>query len=40
MLYGFFQCADGFFYIFTFLPIRILIALWKIILNPISMLRK
>jgi hypothetical protein len=40
MIYGFFQCCDGFFYIFTFLPIRILIALFKIITSPFAIYRR
>uniref|UniRef100_T1JP60 Protein TAPT1 homolog n=1 Tax=Strigamia maritima TaxID=126957 RepID=T1JP60_STRMM len=28
MAYGFFQCVDAFLFVFTFLPLRILLALW------------
>uniref|UniRef100_A0A182PZY7 Protein TAPT1 homolog n=1 Tax=Anopheles farauti TaxID=69004 RepID=A0A182PZY7_9DIPT len=36
MLYGFLQCADSFLYIYTFLPIRYLLALWALISRPIA----
>lgn len=35
MAYGFLQCADSFLYIFTFLPIRYVMALWGLITRPI-----
>ncbi|XP_053681291.1 protein TAPT1 homolog [Anopheles nili] len=36
MLYGVLQCADSFLYIYTFLPIRYLLALWALISRPIA----
>lgn len=35
MSYGSLQCADSFLYIFTFLPIRYVMALWALISRPI-----
>ncbi|KAG0726119.1 Protein TAPT1 [Chionoecetes opilio] len=32
--YGFFQCADSFFFVFTFLPIRFTLALWALLTRP------
>jgi hypothetical protein len=34
MAYGFFQCADSFLFVFTFLPLRFLMALWAIVVRP------
>jgi hypothetical protein len=34
MAYGFFQCADSFLFVFTFLPLRFLVALWAILVRP------
>ncbi|PIK49350.1 putative transmembrane anterior posterior transformation protein 1-like isoform X1 [Apostichopus japonicus] len=36
MLYGFFICMDAFLYIFTFLPLRVVIALFRLITIPFS----
>ncbi|XP_011496039.1 PREDICTED: protein TAPT1 homolog isoform X2 [Ceratosolen solmsi marchali] len=36
MTYGFFQCADSFLFIYTFLPLRFIIALWAIIIRPLK----
>uniref|UniRef100_A0A182J9C8 Protein TAPT1 homolog n=1 Tax=Anopheles atroparvus TaxID=41427 RepID=A0A182J9C8_ANOAO len=36
MMYGVLQCADSFLYIYTFLPIRYLLALWALISRPIA----
>ncbi|CAL4180251.1 unnamed protein product, partial [Meganyctiphanes norvegica] len=36
--YGFFQCADSFFFVFTFLPIRFALACWALINRPIRKL--
>lgn len=35
LAYGMMQCADSFLYIFTFLPIRYIMALWALITRPI-----
>ncbi|KAK6621571.1 hypothetical protein RUM44_001378 [Polyplax serrata] len=35
MAYGFFQCADSFLFVYTFLPIRIILSLWGILSRPI-----
>lgn len=35
MAYGFFQCADSFLFVYTFLPLRIILALWAVISRPI-----
>ncbi|KAL7306414.1 hypothetical protein TKK_0001831 [Trichogramma kaykai] len=34
MWYGFLQCADSFLYVYTFLPIRFVMALWALITRP------
>lgn len=34
MLFGFFQCADAFLYIFTYLPLRVLLALISLLMCP------
>ncbi|KAK8744733.1 hypothetical protein OTU49_000589, partial [Cherax quadricarinatus] len=36
--YGFFQCADSFFFVFTFLPIRFALAIWSLMTRPIRKL--
>ncbi|XP_058822989.1 protein TAPT1 homolog [Topomyia yanbarensis] len=36
MAYGVLQCADSFLYIYTFLPIRFLLALWALITRPVA----
>lgn len=33
--YGFFQCADSFFFVFTFLPIRFTLAIWSLLTRPV-----
>ncbi|XP_066992938.1 protein TAPT1 homolog [Anabrus simplex] len=35
MAYGFFQCADSFLFVYTFLPLRFLLALWALISRPL-----
>ncbi|CAG9856709.1 unnamed protein product [Phyllotreta striolata] len=35
MLYGFMQCADAFLFVYTFLPMRVLLALWALITRPL-----
>ena len=44
MSYGFFHCLDSFLFVFTFLPIRFMMALFKLIFKlilkpPLSLLR-
>lgn len=34
MLYGFMQCTDSFLFVCTFLPLRVLLALWSLISRP------
>uniref|UniRef100_A0A0A9Y4K5 Protein TAPT1 n=1 Tax=Lygus hesperus TaxID=30085 RepID=A0A0A9Y4K5_LYGHE len=34
MVYGFMQCADSFFFVYTFLPIRFVLAAWTILSKP------
>ncbi|XP_014669810.1 PREDICTED: transmembrane anterior posterior transformation protein 1 homolog [Priapulus caudatus] len=34
MLFGFFQCADAFLYVFTYLPLRVLLALASLLFRP------
>ncbi|XP_028130186.2 protein TAPT1 homolog isoform X1 [Diabrotica virgifera virgifera] len=34
MLYGFMQCADAFLFVYTFLPMRVLLALWALVTRP------
>ncbi|XP_075222908.1 protein TAPT1 homolog isoform X2 [Lycorma delicatula] len=36
MAYGFFQCADSFLFVYTFLPMRFLLALWNLITQPVK----
>ncbi|XP_044001282.1 protein TAPT1 homolog isoform X2 [Aphidius gifuensis] len=36
MSYGFFQCADSFLFVYTFLPLRFIMALWAIITRPLK----
>ncbi|KAG5885764.1 hypothetical protein JTB14_031201 [Gonioctena quinquepunctata] len=38
MRYGLLQCADSFLYVYTFLPIRVLLALWALATRPFSKL--
>ncbi|CAH1783993.1 unnamed protein product [Owenia fusiformis] len=40
MFYGFFQCVDSFLFIFTFLPLRFLLALLKILTHPCGVVIK
>ncbi|XP_077287080.1 protein TAPT1 homolog isoform X2 [Arctopsyche grandis] len=35
MSYGFFQCADSFLFVYTFLPIRFLMAFWALVSRPV-----
>ncbi|XP_024936304.1 uncharacterized protein LOC107263074 [Cephus cinctus] len=35
MSYGFLQCADSFLFVYTFLPLRFLMALWAVAARPI-----
>ncbi len=35
MSYGFFQCTDAFLFLFTFLPLRFVLALWAMVTRPI-----
>ncbi|XP_014278395.1 protein TAPT1 homolog isoform X2 [Halyomorpha halys] len=34
MSYGFMQCADSFMFVYTFLPMRLILALWGLITRP------
>ncbi|XP_023025545.1 protein TAPT1 homolog [Leptinotarsa decemlineata] len=36
MRYGLMQCADSFLYVYTFLPIRVILALWALVTRPFS----
>ncbi|XP_058452576.1 protein TAPT1 homolog [Malaya genurostris] len=36
MAYGVLQCADSFLYIYTFLPIRFILALWALVTRPVA----
>ncbi|XP_033207655.1 protein TAPT1 homolog isoform X2 [Belonocnema kinseyi] len=36
MTYGFFQCADSFLFVYTFLPLRFIIAMWAIVTRPLK----
>lgn len=36
MAYGVLQCADSFLYIYTFLPLRFIMALWALVTRPIA----
>ncbi|CAH1964666.1 unnamed protein product [Acanthoscelides obtectus] len=36
MTYGFMQCADSLLFVYTFLPIRVILALWALITRPFS----
>ncbi|XP_058789779.1 transmembrane anterior posterior transformation protein 1 homolog isoform X2 [Phymastichus coffea] len=36
MIYGFFQCADSFLYVYTFLPLRFIMAVWAIIIRRVK----
>lgn len=35
MTYGFFQCFDSFLFVYTFLPVRFVLAIWGLITRPI-----
>lgn len=36
MSYGFLQCTESFLFVYTFLPMRVLLALWALITRPIA----
>ncbi|SPP83441.1 protein TAPT1 homolog isoform X1 [Drosophila guanche] len=36
MIYGIMQCADSFFYIHTFLPVRFLLAVWALVTRTVA----
>lgn len=36
MIYGFLQCADSFLYVYTFLPIRFILALRRLLMRPFN----
>ncbi|KAJ8985781.1 hypothetical protein NQ317_014435 [Molorchus minor] len=36
MCYGLMQCTDSFLFVFTFLPIRVVLALWALLTRPFS----
>ncbi|KAK4882732.1 hypothetical protein RN001_006051 [Aquatica leii] len=36
MIYGFMQCTDSFLFVYTFLPLRFILALWAFITRPIA----
>ncbi|CAH0553812.1 unnamed protein product [Brassicogethes aeneus] len=36
MRYGFMQCTDSFLFVYTFLPMRVILALWALITRPFS----
>ncbi|CAN7948801.1 unnamed protein product, partial [Ixodes pacificus] len=38
MLYGFFQCADAFLFVFTLLPLRFMLALWFLLVYALKTL--
>lgn len=38
MSYGFFQCTDAFLFLFTFLPLRFVLAVWAMISRPVLMI--
>uniref|UniRef100_A0A1B6JC50 TAPT1-like protein n=2 Tax=Homalodisca liturata TaxID=320908 RepID=A0A1B6JC50_9HEMI len=35
MAYGFFQCADSYLFVYTFLPVRFILAVWALVTRPI-----
>ncbi|XP_017759482.1 PREDICTED: protein TAPT1 homolog [Eufriesea mexicana] len=35
MAYGFLQCADSFLFVYTFLPLRFMMALWTVVTRPL-----
>lgn len=35
MTYGFFQCFDSFLFVYTFLPVRFVLAIWGLITRPV-----
>lgn len=35
MIYGFLQCADSFLFVYTFLPLRFMMALWTVVTRPL-----
>ncbi|KAK5649484.1 hypothetical protein RI129_000513 [Pyrocoelia pectoralis] len=36
MIYGFMQCTDSFFFVYTFLPLRFMLALWALATRPVA----
>lgn len=36
MIYGFMQCTDSFLFVYTFLPMRVILALWALITRPFA----
>ncbi|KAB0800762.1 hypothetical protein PPYR_06501 [Photinus pyralis] len=36
MIYGFMQCTDSFFFVYTFLPLRFILALWALVTRPVA----
>lgn len=36
MIYGFMQCTDSFLFVYTFLPLRVLLALWTLMTRPFA----
>lgn len=36
MTYGYMQCTDSFLYIYTFLPVRVILAMWAVITRPFA----
>ncbi|XP_056641417.1 protein TAPT1 homolog isoform X2 [Diorhabda sublineata] len=34
MFYGYMQCADAFLFVYTFLPMRVMLALWALVTRP------
>ncbi|XP_017786959.1 PREDICTED: protein TAPT1 homolog [Nicrophorus vespilloides] len=36
MSYGFMQCADSFLFVYTFLPLRVLLAIWALFTRPFA----
>lgn len=36
MRYGFMQCTDSFLFVYTFLPMRVVLAIWALITRPFS----
>lgn len=36
MLYGVLHCIDSFLFVYTYLPVRVVLALWALITRPLS----